>query len=101
MQVSHNSACIRGILDIARVAFYRQSLQIQYLHAALFHNATALRGVNGPSDVEKMPPGQRELALQSIQIAQRVVNITINSTSYRTGMRYGNVARSHHGSHLT
>ncbi|KAG1715985.1 hypothetical protein ID866_1150 [Astraeus odoratus] len=69
-------------------AFYRQSLQIQHVHAELFHNATALRGINGPEDVEKMPKAQRELALHSIQIAQQGLEITVNSPSYSEGMRY-------------
>ncbi|TFK77263.1 hypothetical protein BDN72DRAFT_35198 [Pluteus cervinus] len=69
-------------------AFYRQSLQIQHLHAELFHNATALRGINDPADVEKMPASQKELALRSIQIARQGIEITVNSTAYREGMKY-------------
>src|SRR5882757_9555857 len=38
----------RLVLLTLRQAFYRQSLQIQHLHAELFHSATALRGINGP-----------------------------------------------------
>ena len=70
------------------VAFYRQSLQIQQLHAELFHNATALRGIDGPEDVRNMHPLQRELAVRSINIAIQILDITINSPSYREGMRY-------------
>jgi hypothetical protein len=70
-------------------AFYRQSLQIQHLHAELFHNATALRGVNGPDDVQKMPSTQRDLSIHSIHIARQVLEITVNSPTYREGMRYG------------
>ncbi|KAF8349737.1 hypothetical protein F5887DRAFT_1059004 [Amanita rubescens] len=69
-------------------AFYRQSLQIQHLHAELFHNATALRGVNGPDDVQKMPSTQRDLSIRSIHIARQVLEITVNSPTYREGMRY-------------
>ncbi len=74
-------------------AFYRQSLQIQHLHAELFHNATALRGINGPEDVEKMPASQRELAHRSIEIARQGLEITVNSASYREGMKYGMVSK--------
>jgi hypothetical protein len=70
-------------------AFYRQSLHIQHLHAELFHNATALRGINGPEDVQKMPEAQRDLAIRSIQIAREGINITVNSPSYSEGMKYG------------
>lgn len=70
-------------------AFYRQSLQIQQLHAELFHNATALRGINGPEDVQKMPKAQRDLAIRSIQIARQGMDITVNSPSYSEGMKYG------------
>ncbi|KAI0639613.1 hypothetical protein C8Q77DRAFT_1082056 [Trametes polyzona] len=70
------------------IAFYRQSLQIQHLHAELFHNATALRGIDGPEDVQKMPPAQRELAIRSIQIGRQILDITVNSPSYREGMKY-------------
>ncbi|KAJ6574941.1 hypothetical protein B0H19DRAFT_619992 [Mycena capillaripes] len=69
-------------------AFYRQSLQIQQLHAELFHNATALRGINGPEDVQNMPPQQKDLALRSIQIARQGLDITVNSPAYREGMKY-------------
>ncbi|TFK36876.1 hypothetical protein BDQ12DRAFT_686019 [Crucibulum laeve] len=69
-------------------AFYRQSLQIQHLHAELFHNATALRGINGPEDVQKMPHSQKELAMRSIRIARQGLDITVNSPSYREGMKY-------------
>ncbi|KAJ3910125.1 hypothetical protein F5879DRAFT_930999 [Lentinula edodes] len=69
-------------------AFYRQSLQIQQFHAELFHNATALRGINGPEDVQRMPQIQRELAIRSIQIARQGLDITVNSPAYREGMKY-------------
>lgn len=69
-------------------AFYRQSLQIQQLHAELFHNATALRGINGPEDVQKMPTAQRELAIRSIHTARQGLEITVNSPSYSEGMKY-------------
>lgn len=76
-------------------AFYRQSLQIQHLHAELFHNATALRGINGPEDIQKMPAAQRELAIRSIQIARQGLDITVNSPAYREGMKYGSCSRFH------
>ncbi|TBU34710.1 hypothetical protein BD311DRAFT_773761 [Dichomitus squalens] len=69
-------------------AFYRQSLQIQHLHAELFHNATALRGIDGPEDVQKMPPAQRDLAIRSIQIGRQILDITVSSPAYREGMKY-------------
>ncbi|KAI9513069.1 hypothetical protein F5148DRAFT_1158448 [Russula earlei] len=68
--------------------FYRQSLQIQQLHAELYHSATALRGINGPEDVQKMPNSQREVAIKSIQIARQGLDITVKSHSYREGMKY-------------
>lgn len=71
------------------IAFYRQSLQIQHLHAELFHNATALRGINGPEDVQRMPQIQRELAVRSIKIAQQGLDITVHYPAYREGMKYG------------
>lgn len=70
-------------------AFYRQSLQIQQLHAELYHSASALRGINGPEDVQKMPASQREVAIKSIQIARQGLDITVKSDSYREGMKYG------------
>jgi hypothetical protein len=76
-------------LTIIYSAFYRQSLQIQHLHAELFHNATALRGIDGPDDVQNMHPAQKELAIRSIRIARQGLNVTINSPAYREGMKYG------------
>ena len=70
-------------------AFYRQSLQIQQIHAELYHSATALRGINGPEDVQKMPASQREVAIKSIHIARQGLDITVKSHSYREGMKYG------------
>lgn len=75
--------------DSVFVAFYRQSLQIQRMHAELFHNANALRNINGPEDVRRMPPSQRDIAIRSIQIARHSLEITLNSPAYREGMRYG------------
>ncbi|KAH9944211.1 uncharacterized protein BXZ73DRAFT_39269 [Epithele typhae] len=69
-------------------AFYRQSLQIQHLHAELFHNATALRGIDRPEDMPNMPPAQRDLAIRSIQIGRQILDITVNSPAYREGMKY-------------
>ncbi|KAF9447804.1 hypothetical protein P691DRAFT_760464 [Macrolepiota fuliginosa MF-IS2] len=68
--------------------FYRQSLQLQHVHAELFHNATALRGINSPEDVERMPMKQRELAIKSMKIAQQGLDITLNFGSYRENMKY-------------
>lgn len=51
--------------------FYRQSLQIQYLFAELYHEATALRGITGPEDVSKMPDIQRKIAERAIQSARQ------------------------------
>lgn len=75
------------------LAFYRQSLQIQHLHAELFHNATALRDIDGLEDVQKMPASLRELALRSIQIGRQALDITTSSPAYREGMKYGPSAR--------
>jgi hypothetical protein len=76
-------------------AFYRQSLQIQHLHAELYHIATALRGINGPDDVRTMPEAQRQLALKSIFIAHKGLELTVNSPSYRQGMKYGALPKRH------
>lgn len=78
-----------AITKVQPPAFYRQSLEIQHLHAELFHNATALRGINGLEDVQKMPKAQRDLAIRSIQIARKGLDITVNSPSYSEGMKYG------------
>ena len=86
MYLRHHGAFI-GLT--VHLAFYRQSLQIQHLHAELFHNATALREIDGPDDVRKMHPAQRELAIRSIQIAQQGLDVTLNSAAYREGMKYG------------
>jgi hypothetical protein len=75
------------------LAFYRQSLQLQHVHAELFHYATALRGINGPEDVDRMPEKQKELAKKSIGIAQRGLDITLNYGSYRENMKYGKCRR--------
>lgn len=71
------------------LAFYRQSLQIQQLLAELFHNAMALRGIDAPDDVQNMPPQQRELAINSLGIAQQALTICVSSSSYREGLKYG------------
>lgn len=70
-------------------AFYRQSLEIQHLHADLYHTATALRGINGPEDMQNMSESQRALALTAIHTAQQCLDISLSSPSYREGMKYG------------
>ncbi|KAF8481051.1 hypothetical protein DFH94DRAFT_667683 [Russula ochroleuca] len=77
-----------GMYFTSEYPFYRQSLQIQQLHAELYHSASALRGINGPEDVQKMPSSQREVAIKSIQIARQGLDITVKSDSYREGMKY-------------
>ena len=89
MPVSYIRYLLAGRRIYLGSAFYRQSLQIQHLHAELFHNATALRGIDGPEDVQKMPPAQRDLAIRSIQIGRQILDITVNSPAYREGMKYG------------
>lgn len=69
-------------------AFYRQSLLIQQLHAQLFHNAYALRGIDAPEDAEDVYPFQKQLALDSLQIAQQALQISVSTTSYREGLKY-------------
>lgn len=68
--------------------FYRQSLQIQHIHAELYHSATALRGINGPTDVQQMPDAQRQLAIRSIHVARKCLEITLTAPAYREGMKY-------------
>lgn len=68
--------------------FYRQSLQIQYLFAELYHEATALRGITGPDDVSKMSESQRSVADHAIRSARQGLEICLRSTSYREGLRY-------------
>ena len=51
--------------------FYRQSLQIQYLFAELYHEATALRGITGPDDVSKMSESQRSIVEHAIRSARQ------------------------------
>lgn len=69
-------------------AFYRQSLHIQQLLAELFHNAFALRGIDGPEDVEGMHPYQKQLANKSLVLAEQALTIFVNSSSYREGLKY-------------
>lgn len=76
-------------IDGLPLAFYRQSLQLQHVHAELFHNATALRGIDGPEHVDQMPAKQKDLAIKSVAIAQRGLDITLNFGSYRENMKYG------------
>jgi hypothetical protein len=89
MQVNFMIVKCATFAEMLYSAFYRQSLQLQHVHAELFHNATALRGINGPEDVQRMPKAQRDLAIRSIQIARQGLDITVNSPSYSEGMKYG------------
>lgn len=61
---------------------------MQHFHAELFHSATALRGINGPDDVQRMPESQRNIALRSIDVARHTLKITVTSDAYREGMKY-------------
>ena len=66
---------------------------MQHIHAELYHNATALRGINSPTDVQQMPDAQRQLAVRSIHVARKCLDITLTSPAYREGMKYGNVSQ--------
>jgi hypothetical protein len=57
--------------------FYRQSLQIQYLFAELYHEATLLRGITGPDDVSKITVSQRKVAVNAIQSARQGISFTL------------------------
>jgi hypothetical protein len=81
--------CLWTHVERTFTAFYRQSLHIQHMHAELFHNANALRNINGFEDVVRMPTSQRALAVRSIRIARQCLEITLNSPAYREGMKYG------------
>jgi len=101
VSVRHNheivlKSCFFATSDRAVLAFYRQSLQMQHIHAELYHNATALRGINGPTDVQQMPDAQRQLAIRSIHVARKCLDITLTSPSYREGMKYGNFPQMPH-----
>ncbi|KAG8865466.1 hypothetical protein FRC20_009809 [Serendipita sp. 405] len=68
--------------------FYRQSLQIQYLFAELYHEAIALRGVAGLDDASKIPESQRVVVERAIQSARQGLEICLRSPSYREGLKY-------------
>ncbi|KIJ46403.1 hypothetical protein M422DRAFT_165228, partial [Sphaerobolus stellatus SS14] len=68
--------------------FYRQSLQVQQYFAELFHNATALRGINRPEDVATMPEAQRAIAIRSIQIAKKGLETSLQASAYRENLKY-------------
>lgn len=59
------------------------------LMAKLFHNATALRNIDGPEDVLKIPPAQKELALSTFEIGQRALEACIESAAYRNSLKCG------------
>ena len=88
MQVIMQHSSLRSLL-ISVPAFYRQILQLEYVQAELFHNATVLREINGPEDVQKMPTAQKQLALRSIDITWQGLDLMVNSLAYREGMKYG------------
>ncbi len=46
------------LTQVLEVSFYRQSLEIQYLVAELFHNATILTTIKSVADVPNMHQGQ-------------------------------------------
>jgi hypothetical protein len=77
------------LIHLCTTDFYRQSLQLQKVHAELFHNATALRGINRPEDVQKMSPMQRDLAIRCIKSAVTGLDLTVNSPAYNQGLKYG------------
>ncbi|KAF8578439.1 hypothetical protein K439DRAFT_1638799 [Ramaria rubella] len=74
--------------DARDAGFYRQSLQIQQIFAELFHNATALRGINRPEDVANMPPAQKHVAVRCIEIAKAGLEISLGASAYRENLKY-------------
>ncbi|KZT33256.1 hypothetical protein SISSUDRAFT_431482 [Sistotremastrum suecicum HHB10207 ss-3] len=68
--------------------FYRQSLQIQWLFAELFHNCIVLRDLKRPEDTREMPLAQRRLAIHSMKIANQGIDMCLRGPSYRKNLKY-------------
>lgn len=49
---------------------------------------TALREIHGPTDVQKMHPAQRELALLALRNAQQCIDICLHGEAYRASLRF-------------
>lgn len=70
-------------------SFYRQSLEIQYLIAELFHNATALRNIRGPADVPTIPERQWDIIRRSFEVALKFLDLCLGSVNYRENLQNG------------
>lgn len=92
--ISHRLLNVTGTeQNDVQATFYRQSLQLQKIHAELFHKATALRGINHADDVERMSPQHLELARRTIQVARQGLINTITMAGYRRSLKYGEFSR--------
>lgn len=69
--------------------FQRQSLEVQRMFAELFHNATVLRGLRGPSEASEMPEEQKQLAIYSVELAKKGLETCLRSPNYRNGLKKG------------
>lgn len=70
-------------------SFYRQSLEIQYLIAELFHNATALRNIRSFLDVPTTPERQWDIIRRSFEVALKFLDLCLGSINYRENLHNG------------
>jgi len=68
-------------------SFYRQSLEIQYLIAELFHNATALRNIRSLLDVPTIPERQWDIIRRSFEVALKFLDLCLGSVHYRENLQ--------------
>ena len=87
VRVGHRStpACHLTFLNLA---FYRESLRIQYIQNLLYQNAICLRDIT-QKNVRQTPYAQRQLAMQSIDLANQALLIIFNSAFYKRGLASG------------
>jgi hypothetical protein len=64
-------------------------LEIQYLVAELFHNATVLTNIRSVADVPSIPETQWEIVLRTIAAGVQFMNICLSGKTYRENLQNG------------
>ena len=61
--------------------------------ARLFHYATALRNIDGPEDISRMPDAQKRLAKDTFDEGRKALTICVEYEAYRESLKYGELVK--------
>lgn len=89
-ELFHNCAHLPSLALPTHTSSWAPSRPFLLAHAVPLsaHVGTALRGVRDASDVRKMDPAQRDLAIRALRNAQACLETCLRGVNYREALKY-------------